>query len=99
MSFFNDIEHLLYAVSRLFLAPVMLLIALALAYALVTLGAFAMEAWQRQRRSHQAALFRQANHPDGTPVASDDLELWIMRRLEWLRVVRSEEHTSELQSR
>lgn len=87
MSFFTDIEHLLYAVSRLFLAPVMLLIALALTYALVTLGAFAVEAWQRSRNRHQAALLQQATAADGTPVASDDLELWIMRRLEWLRVV------------
>ena len=40
MTFFADIETLLYAVSRIFLAPVLALIALALGYALVMLGAF-----------------------------------------------------------
>ncbi|THF67192.1 MotA/TolQ/ExbB proton channel family protein [Pseudothauera nasutitermitis] len=88
-----EIETLLYAVSRVFLAPVMLLIAAALAYALVMLGAFAVEAWQRRRPSHPRALLAYARQaPDGGAggqalLASDDLELWIMRRLEWLRIV------------
>ncbi len=90
MTLFTDIETLLYAVSRVFLAPVMLLIAAALAYALFMLGAFAVEAWQRRRPNSPRALFahaRQAAGRDGQPPASDDLELWIMRRLEWLRIV------------
>lgn len=86
MTSFSAIEALLYDVSRLFLAPVMLLIALALTYSLVMLGAFAVEVWQRRRDTHPRALsaFAQAN---GWCVVSDDLELWILRRLEWLRIV------------
>ncbi|MEH6501713.1 MAG: MotA/TolQ/ExbB proton channel family protein [Pseudoalteromonas distincta] len=87
MSVFSEIEVLLYDVSRLFLAPVMLLIALALAYALVMLGIFAVEAWQRRRSTHAHALYAHASQNKGGLVASDDLELWIMRRLEWLRIV------------
>jgi len=95
MSAFTEIEALLYDVSRIFLAPVMLLIALALAYALVMLGTFAVEAWQRRRGSYRSALSfvaqpipsqggRNSGHPD---ITSDDLELWIMKQLEWLRIV------------
>src|SRR5690606_20777269 len=56
MSAFTEIEALLYDVSRVFLAPVMLLIAAALAYALIVLGMFAVEAWQRRQGSHRSAL-------------------------------------------
>lgn len=86
MSFFSSIENLLYDVSRLFLAPVMLLIAAALAYALVMLGGFAVEAWQRRRGAHPRELFVHAQSQGGE-VAGDDLELWILQRLEWLRIV------------
>ncbi|ARP93123.1 MotA/TolQ/ExbB proton channel family protein [Bordetella genomosp. 13] len=92
MAFFSEIETLLYAVSRIFLAPVMLLIAAALVYALFVLGAFLVEAWQRRRDSHVSALFAYAGQAADRPgvrkpPASDDLELWIMKRLEWLRIV------------
>ncbi|CAM4352684.1 Biopolymer transporter ExbD [Bordetella tumbae] len=90
MSFFAEIETLLYAVSRVFLAPVMLLIAVALGYALFMLGAFAVEAWQRRRSSYPRALFvfaARATHGKGGGMTSDDIELWIMRQLEWLRIV------------
>ncbi|MEI2417002.1 MotA/TolQ/ExbB proton channel family protein [Orrella sp. JC864] len=88
MTFFAEIETLLYDVSRVFLAPVMLLIAAALAYALAMLGAFLVEAWQRRRGLRTPALSAYAaGTPDGPPPASDDLELWIMKRLEWLRIV------------
>ncbi|KAF0803490.1 hypothetical protein A6D6_03706 [Alcanivorax xiamenensis] len=86
MTAFADIETLLYTVSRLFLAPVLILIALALAYALVTFGAFLMEAWQRRRGGQAGGLFAFARRHDSMP-HSDDLELWILRRLEWLRIV------------
>src|SRR5690606_39990525 len=82
---FSDLETLLYSVSRIFLVPVMLLIAVALAYALVMLGMFVVEAMQRQRGSYRQALIVYADRQP--PVASDDLELWIMKRLEWLRIV------------
>lgn len=86
MNFFSSIETLVYEVSRVFLAPVMLLIAAALAYALVMLGAFSVEAWQRHRQHGSRALFDYADK-QGSRVESDDLELWIMRRLEWLRII------------
>lgn len=86
MNAFSSIETILYDVSRVFLVPVMLLIAVALAYALVMLGAFIVEAWQRRRKGHPRALFVYAQKP-GSSAESDDLELWIMRRLECLRIV------------
>jgi len=75
----NSLELGLYEVSRLFLFPILLLIGVALAYAFVALGMFLAEAAQRGRGSHRTVL------PSG--VHSDDLELAIMRRLEWLRIV------------
>lgn len=89
---FADLEILLYDVSRVFLAPVLLLIAAALAYALFMLGGFAIEAWQRWRGPQPQALMvfarghAGAQDPGGI-APSDDLELWILRRLEGLRVV------------
>ncbi len=88
MSYLSEIETLLYTASRVFLAPVMLLIAASLIYALVALGAFLVEAWQRRRGSAASALLAYAAQTPGAAApASDDLELWIMKRLEWLRVV------------
>ena len=96
MSAFTEIEALLYAVSRIFLAPVMLLIAAALAYALAVLGMFAVEAWQRRRGVYCSALFAVAQQAPQSKsgrnykqanMSSDDLELWIMKQLEWLRIV------------
>lgn len=96
MSAFTEIETLLYAVSRIFLAPVMLLIAAALAYALVVLGMFAVEAWQRRRGFYRSTLFtvaqqmpqsKSGQHYNFVIMASDDMELWIMKQLEWLRIV------------
>jgi len=75
----NSLELGLYEVSRLFLFPILLLIGLALAYAFVALGMFLAEAVQRGRGSHRPVL--------AAGVHSDDLELAIMRRLEWLRIV------------
>ncbi|MFC4728254.1 MotA/TolQ/ExbB proton channel family protein [Coralloluteibacterium thermophilus] len=79
----NALEHWLYDLSRLFLAPVLVLILVALVYAFAVLGAFAMEALQRRRGRHRSAL---AAFAAATGAGSDDLELWIMRRLEWLRI-------------
>src|SRR3546814_9621241 len=97
MSFFTEIEALLYACSRLFLLPVMQLIAAALAVALVVLGMFTVEAWQRRRGAYRSTLFalaqqvtvqkQNAPRTNQAVMASDDLELWIMKRLEWLRIV------------
>lgn len=75
----NSFEYGLYETSHLFLFPILLLIAASLTYAFVVLGMFLAEAMQRWRGSHRPVLVA------GT--ASDDLELVIMKRLEWLRIV------------
>lgn len=78
------LEAILYDASRIFLIPVILLILLALAYALISLGRFAFEALARLRGRAMRPL---SAHWQATACAPDDLELLIMRRLEWLRVV------------
>ena len=80
----NPLETLLYDVSHLFLVPVLLLILLSLVYAFVVLGAFTMEAWQRGRGRHRSAL---AAWQARSGAGSEDMELWIMKRLEGLRIV------------
>lgn len=78
------LESGLSDIARLFLLPVLVLILASLAYSLMALGAFAVEAWQRRRGRHRSPLIA---HRHRTGCGSDDLELWIMKRLEWLRVV------------
>lgn len=80
----NFLESGLFELSKLFLMPVLVLIVLALAYAFLALGAFTIEAWQRSRRTYRSPL---AAYQKTYGVGSDDLELWIMKRLEWLRIV------------
>jgi biopolymer transport protein ExbB/TolQ len=75
----NSLEFSLYEASRLFLFPILLLIGLALTYAFVALGMFLAEAVQRWRGSRRTALTEGLH--------SDDIELSIMKRLEWLRIV------------
>lgn len=79
----NALETSLYELTRLFLLPVLLLILVALGYACVALGSFVVEALQRRKAHQRPALLRHQQLHGGT---SDDLELWIMRRLEWLRI-------------
>ncbi|MCC2978341.1 MotA/TolQ/ExbB proton channel family protein [Sphingomonas sp. PL-96] len=78
------LEATLYDLSRLFLVPVMVLILAALAYAVVSLGGFAVEALQRLRGRRGGGL---SAHQQRTGCATDDLELVVLRRLEWLRIV------------
>jgi biopolymer transport protein ExbB/TolQ len=80
----NLLEVGLYDVAKLFLGPVLILIVIALVYSLVTLGMFAADAWQRRRGIHHSRL---AEFQRKTKAGSDDLELWILHRLEWLRIV------------
>jgi biopolymer transport protein ExbB/TolQ len=77
------LESTLYDLASLLLLPVLLLILAALAYALFAVGALLVEAWQRRTGSYRSALLSHQRRAGGT---SDDLELWIMRRLEWLRI-------------
>jgi biopolymer transport protein ExbB/TolQ len=80
----NVLESGLYDLARLFLIPVLVLIVAAFAYAFVAFGAFLAEAWQRSRGTYRSRL---AAYQARSDAKSDDLELWIMGRLEWLRVV------------
>ena len=85
-----EVELMLYEFTRLFLWPVMLLIVLALGYALFSLGIFLMEAWQRRRTTHRPSLFIYAERfasQHQQRCHSDDLELWIISQLETLRLV------------
>ena len=79
----NALEVSLYELTRWFLTPVLLLIVAALIYSLIALGCFAMEAWQRQRGRYRPQLRAWQQRHGGN---SDDLELHIMQRLEWLRI-------------
>lgn len=78
------LEATLYDASRLFLVPVILLILIALAFSLISLGRFALEAAARGagRPGQPLTAYRRR-----VPCEGDDLELLIMRRLEWLRIV------------
>lgn len=78
------LEATLYDASRLFLVPVMLLILASLAYAVISLGSFAAEGVQRLRGR---SVPRLAKHQRATNCAIDDLELVVIKRLEWLRLV------------
>lgn len=79
----NELESTLYALTRLFMTPVLLLIVAALIYAFVALGTFAVEAWQRRSGIYRSPL---GEYGQQSGFTSDDLELWIMKRLEWLRI-------------
>ncbi|MGO1766601.1 MAG: MotA/TolQ/ExbB proton channel family protein [Advenella sp.] len=88
MDFFANIEQLLYAVSRVFLMPVLFLIVLSLLYAVAMLGAFLVEGWQRRGQGSADRLVMQARHYlQRQVITSADLELYILKRLEWLRIV------------
>lgn len=78
------LEQGLYDLARLFLVPVLILILIALAYAFVALGAFLMEAWQRLHGTYRSRL---AAYQAVSGAKSDDLEIWILQRLEGLRIV------------
>ena len=78
------LEATLYDASRLFLVPVIGLILASLAFALICLGRFALEAGARVAGRPGQPL---TAHQRRTNCATDDLELLIMRRLEWLRIV------------
>ncbi|SHM31431.1 outer membrane transport energization protein ExbB [Roseovarius pacificus] len=73
-------EFELFQLAGLFLAPVLMLIVAALAYAFFALGMFFLEFWQRMRGTHRPL------DPSGE-LASEDFELRILKRLEWLRIV------------
>ncbi|MDH5822565.1 MotA/TolQ/ExbB proton channel family protein [Luteimonas sp. RD2P54] len=79
----NGFESALYQLAHVFLVPVLVLVVLALAYSFIALGAFAVEGWQRRGRGYRSPL---AAHHAATGASSAELELWVMRQLEWLRI-------------
>lgn len=76
------LETNLFEISRLFQVPVLILILAALAYAFVSLGMFLTEYVQRRAGRYRPVLML-----SGAGVSGDDLELEILRRTEWLRIV------------
>ena len=81
-----ELESLIYQASKLFLWPVMLLILIALIFSLVSLGSFVMESMLRASKRYRSILMKYAEK-NQFQASTDDLELWIIKRLEWLRIV------------
>ncbi|MFA7552921.1 MAG: MotA/TolQ/ExbB proton channel family protein [Spongiibacteraceae bacterium] len=79
----NNLESLLYQLSSVFLWPALLMIVAALCYTLFSTGKLMMDAWLRQGSHLRSKLSLYANNSACT---SDDLELWIIRHLELLRL-------------
>ncbi|MFC7049990.1 MotA/TolQ/ExbB proton channel family protein [Emcibacter nanhaiensis] len=78
-----SIDAFLYNISSVFLIPSLTLILLALVYALYALGSLISEALLRRKGAFRSGLSGYAREAG---INSDDLELWIMKRLELLRL-------------
>lgn len=78
-----SLDGLLYQVANLFLLPALLLITAALVYCLYSLGTLLIDGLY-QRRGHTFGALSHYAKQDG--INSDDLELWIMQKLELLRL-------------
>ncbi|MDO3380323.1 MotA/TolQ/ExbB proton channel family protein [Geoalkalibacter halelectricus] len=78
------IESTMYELTKLFLAPVLLIILALFGYAFYTLGGFALEWWQRSRPGYVSPLVLHQRRTPGCGL--EDLELWIMHRLEILKL-------------
>lgn len=75
-------ESLLYEVTKVFMAPVLVVLSLMFVYALVALGAFLVDLARPSARPLRLARFRRSN-----PTARlEDIELHILRTLEPLRI-------------
>lgn len=79
------LETGMYELGRLFLFPVLLIIAALFAFAFYALGSFSVEAFQRRKGLAHCPLRAQKEKYSG--IDSEDLELHILDRLEPLRVV------------
>ncbi len=75
-------ESLLYEVTKVFMAPVLILLSLMFLYALASLGGFLVDLARPASRPLRLARFRTAN-PSAT---LEDVELHILRTLEPLRI-------------
>ena len=82
----NTLETLMYEVSKLFLTPVLVILAVTFVVALVLLGGFLAELAARSmgRQGSRPLTRFQARNPG---LSRDALELHLLRRLEVLRVV------------
>lgn len=81
----NEFESVIYDLTHFFLLPIMTIILISLGYSLVILGSFTMEYIQRKRNVYTSELANYSRtHGDLT---SEDLELWILKKLERLRIV------------
>ncbi len=81
-----QLESLIYQASKLFLWPVMLLILLSLMFSIIALGSFLTESVLRNMNRYHSVLMKHVNHSN-LLLTPDDLELWIIKRLEWLRII------------
>ncbi|MBC7858504.1 MAG: MotA/TolQ/ExbB proton channel family protein [Burkholderiaceae bacterium] len=82
----SSVESMMYALSQLFLTPVLIVIALLFLYAFFALGAFSLQAWQR-RRGEPAAfeLIQMSLRAPALPLS--ELEAEAVTRLEFVRIV------------
>ncbi|PSW18197.1 biopolymer transporter ExbD [Photobacterium sanctipauli] len=81
----NQLETIIYQFANLFMQPVMVLVIIAVVYSLYALGRFGMEYIQRQRKGYVSVLHRYAKEKN--VYQSDQLELWIIKQLEPLRLI------------
>ena len=77
----NPIESLLFELSQTFQWPIMLLVLLVFAYALLRLGAFFVEGMRRLRQPNQLLVL-----PSQSTHSLESLELIVLRELEGLRL-------------
>ncbi|OHC69312.1 MAG: biopolymer transporter ExbD [Rhodocyclales bacterium RIFCSPLOWO2_02_FULL_63_24] len=81
------IELLMYQIGQLFLMPVLFLVATLFAYALYSLGTFAVQALQRRRRGDSLAGFPLLAYHRAKPGSSvDELDLHAHKMLEPARL-------------
>lgn len=78
-----NLDGLLYQLANIFLVPALLLIIMALAYSLYSLGSMLLEVLF-QRRGH--VITELTHYARQVDISTDDLELWIMHKLELLRM-------------
>lgn len=81
MSF--TVDTFLYQVANIFLWPAIIMILAALFFSLFSIGTILIEIFYRSRGQLQTELTNYANQ---SGIALDDLELWIMQRLELFRL-------------
>ena len=77
----NPIETMLFELAQAFQWPIMLLVLLVFAYALLMLGAFLVEGYRRMRKPNRVLVL-----PSQGSQSIESLELIVLRELEGLRL-------------